>query len=69
MASIAFPTLAKKHVLSTSHTYGYAYSPALKASGLTWDRQTLDAWLTSPQKKVPGTKMPFAGSTGAEGML
>lgn len=40
---------------------GYAYSPALKASGLTWDRPTLDAWLTSPQKKVPGTKMPFAG--------
>ncbi len=40
---------------------GYAYSPALKASGLTWDRATLDAWLTSPQKKVPGTKMPFAG--------
>ncbi|KAL4947479.1 Alpha/Beta hydrolase protein [Aspergillus filifer] len=28
MASIAFPTLAKKHTLSTSHTYGYAYSPA-----------------------------------------
>nr|WP_267220252.1 c-type cytochrome [uncultured Novosphingobium sp.] len=40
---------------------GYAYSPALKASGLTWDRATLDAWLTAPQKKVPGTKMPFAG--------
>lgn len=39
----------------------YPYSPALKASGLTWDRQTLDAWLTSPRKKVPGTKMPFAG--------
>ncbi|KAL4799914.1 Alpha/Beta hydrolase protein [Aspergillus venezuelensis] len=28
MASIAFPTLAKKHALSTSHTYGFAYSPA-----------------------------------------
>ncbi|KAL4960910.1 alpha/beta hydrolase [Aspergillus stella-maris] len=28
MASIAFPRLAKKHTLSTSHTYGYAYSPA-----------------------------------------
>jgi cytochrome c len=40
---------------------GYAYSPALKASGLTWTREELDAWLTSPQKKVPGTKMPFGG--------
>ncbi|MEZ5689931.1 MAG: c-type cytochrome [Caenibius sp.] len=40
---------------------GYTYSPALKASGLTWDAATLDKWLTSPRKAVPGTKMPFAG--------
>lgn len=40
---------------------GYAYSPALKASGLTWNAKTLDRWLTSPKKTVPGTKMPFNG--------
>ncbi|OAN51670.1 c-type cytochrome [Sphingobium sp. TCM1] len=40
---------------------GYSYSPALKASGLTWDAATLDRWLTAPQKLVPGTKMPFPG--------
>ncbi|WP_380789780.1 c-type cytochrome [Sphingobium xenophagum] len=40
---------------------GYIYSPALKAAGLTWDAPTLDRWLTSPQKLVLGTKMPFAG--------
>ena len=40
---------------------GYAYSPALKASAIVWDAQTLDHWLTSPQKAVPGTKMPFTG--------
>ena len=40
---------------------GYAYSPALKASGLTWNAKTLDRWLTSPRKTVPGTKMPFNG--------
>jgi cytochrome c len=45
---------------------GYAYSSALKASGLTWTREELDSWLTSPQKKVPGTKMPFAGYADAE---
>ncbi len=40
---------------------GYNYSPALKASKLQWDAKTLDRWLTSPKKTVPGTKMPFLG--------
>ncbi len=39
----------------------YAYSDALKNSGLVWNAATLDRWLTSPQRAVPGTKMPFAG--------
>jgi cytochrome c len=37
----------------------YSYSAALKASGLTWDRSTLDRWLTNPSQLVPGTKMFF----------
>jgi cytochrome c len=37
----------------------YAYSPALKASGLVWSADTLDRWLTNPQALVPGTKMYF----------
>jgi cytochrome c len=37
----------------------YAYSPALKNSGLTWDQATLDRWLTNPSALVPGTKMFF----------
>lgn len=36
---------------------GYNYSPAMKASGITWDTQTLDAFLKSPTKQVPGSKM------------
>jgi len=40
---------------------GYAYSDALKKSGLTWDEATLDKWLTAPPKLVPGTKMTFFG--------
>jgi cytochrome c len=39
----------------------YSYSSALKNSGLTWDAATLDRWLTSPQRTVPGTRMPFSG--------
>jgi cytochrome c len=37
----------------------YAYSAALKNSGLTWDEQMLDRWLTNPSALVPGTKMFF----------
>ena len=37
----------------------YTYSPALKNSGLTWDKPTLDRWLTNPSELVPGTKMYF----------
>lgn len=36
---------------------GYAYSPALKRSGLAWDKANLDAYLVRPTTKVPGTKM------------
>ncbi|MEJ5976901.1 c-type cytochrome [Novosphingobium sp. PS1R-30] len=35
----------------------FAYSPALKASGLTWNRATLDRFLTAPGRAVPGTRM------------
>jgi len=36
---------------------GYAFSPALKASGLVWTEDTLDRWLQGPARMVPGTKM------------
>lgn len=39
---------------------GYAYSPALKASGLVWTPTTLDRWLTNPQTLVPGAKMFYS---------
>lgn len=35
----------------------FRYSPALKQSGLTWDRKTLDRYLAAPIKAVPGTRM------------
>lgn len=42
-------------------TEGFTYSEALKASGITWDEANLKEWLAAPAKKVPGTKMVFAG--------
>lgn len=38
----------------------YRSSPALKASGLTFNTKTLDAWLAAPAKLVPGTRMVVA---------
>lgn len=35
----------------------FNYSPALKASGLSWDKATLDRFLAAPMKAVPGTRM------------
>jgi cytochrome c len=40
---------------------GFAYSDALKSSGITWDAPTLDKWIENPRQLVPGTKMSFAG--------
>jgi cytochrome c len=40
---------------------GYAYSNALKAKTGVWDKTALDAYITSPAKYAPGTKMAFAG--------
>jgi cytochrome c len=44
----------------------YPYSDALKSSGIVWNAQTLDIWLTAPMKMVPGTKMVI-GVPDAEG--
>jgi cytochrome c2 len=41
----------------------FSYSPAMTKAGLTWDKATLDKYLTDPQKVVPGTKMLFPGIT------
>lgn len=39
---------------------GYAYSAALRKSGIVWTPEMLDRWLSGPQKLVPGAKMFFA---------
>jgi cytochrome c len=44
---------------------GFAYSSALKASGITWTADTLDAFVKAPGKTVPGTKM-LLGAPDAE---
>lgn len=38
---------------------GFAYSPALQKSGITWDAATLERWLADPEALVPGQRMGY----------
>lgn len=40
---------------------GFAYSDAVKKSGITWDAATLAKYIADPQAVIPGNKMPFPG--------
>ncbi len=42
---------------------GFAYSEAMKRSNIVWNEKTLDRFLSSPMKAVPGTAMGYAGIT------
>lgn len=44
----------------------FRYSPALKASNLTWNKATLDRFLASPMRTVPGTRMVISVSDAAQ---
>ncbi len=52
-----YASVGKPH----GHVAGFAYSDALKAVPGNWTFDALNAWLTSPRKYAPGTKMTFAG--------
>ena len=40
---------------------GYKYSKAMKNSGVVWNEESLDKFLTKPRKFIPKTKMSFRG--------
>lgn len=52
-----YDSVGKPH----GHVAGFAYSDALKGVPGNWTFDALDAWLTSPRKYAPGTKMTYAG--------
>ena len=43
------------------------YSDAMKASGITWTPEKIDAYITAPKKVVPGGKMKYDGLGDAQG--
>jgi cytochrome c len=44
---------------------GFDYSPALESAGFVWTPAALDAWLASPSRFLPGSRMAFAGLQNA----
>ncbi|HXQ80894.1 MAG TPA: PQQ-dependent sugar dehydrogenase [Opitutaceae bacterium] len=44
----------------------FNYSKAMTASGITWDRATLETFLAAPTTLVPGTTMPAAVPNAAD---
>ena len=44
----------------------FAYSDAMKQSGIEWTPDKLDAYITNPKEAVPGNKMFFNGISEAQ---
>ncbi|MGI9489627.1 MAG: c-type cytochrome [Geminicoccaceae bacterium] len=40
---------------------GFKYSDAMKESGITWDEETIAAYLADPKGYIKGNKMAFPG--------
>ena len=55
------PSLAGVVGRPAASVEGFKYSDAMKASGIVWTEDKLDAYLVSPKEVVPDGKMKFAG--------
>ncbi len=44
----------------------FRYSPAMKRSGITWTRESLNDFVSDPQRLVPGNRMPYSGMPDAK---
>ncbi|WP_108812212.1 c-type cytochrome [Sphingorhabdus sp. Alg231-15] len=57
-----YNSLGKRH----GNVAGFAYSDALSSVEGNWNFDNMNAWLISPRKYAPGTKMTFAGLSKPE---
>jgi cytochrome c len=53
------PRLAGVYGRAAGSVDSFPYSAALRSSQITWTAESLDQWLTDPEKLVPGNDMPF----------
>ena len=51
------PRLAGVYGRKAGSVTGFAYSPGLKNSGITWTDATLERWLTDPDRVVKDNNM------------
>lgn len=59
--SVVGPRLGGLFGTTAGSRPGYAYSNALRSSGIVWDARTLDQFIKHPADVVPGTRMEFPG--------
>ena len=62
----AGPTLKGIVGSKAAEVPGFRFSRAMKNSAVVWDAKALDAYLTDPQKAMPGNVMPFSGVADAK---
>jgi cytochrome c len=55
------PNLWAVYGATAGEKEGFAYSKAMKASGLVWDDETLSGYIENPRKYMPGNRMTYAG--------
>lgn len=55
------PTLVGIFGRPAGSVEGFKYSDAMKESGVTWDEETLAAYVADPKGYIKGNKMAFAG--------
>jgi cytochrome c len=61
------PSLARVWNQKAASAEGFSrYSEALKRADVVWSEATLDAWLATPEKFLPGTSMTFPGIKDAK---
>lgn len=60
------PSLAGLFGRPAGSLEGARYSPGLKASGITWNEQTLDTYLANPRIAVTGTTMTVSVADAAQ---
>lgn len=55
------PTLNGLFGRAAGSVAGYTYTQANKDSGITWDDAVFAEYIRDPKRKIPGTKMAYAG--------
>jgi len=55
------PNLHGIYGMTAGTKEGYAYSKAMKESGVVWTDETIDGYIENPSKYMPKNKMSYAG--------